>query len=262
MNVKKFDTSLDRSIYSFPVLAFPELYSNIYVIKDGEKMVLVDCGSGMESSNQDLLAGLAALEETYGGSFKLVDMDAIFITHGHIDHFGGLPFVRRFTDAPAAVHSLDRRVLTHFEERVLVASRLLETFLQRAGVPDEKQTELIEMYLFAKGVYQSTPVEIIFKEGYLEDFGIEVIHVPGHCPGQVCLRIDDILLSADHVLSYTTPHQSPESITNHMGLDHYLQSLDKIAAVEGIRLGLGGHEEPILDLAARIEEIKGVHEGR
>jgi hypothetical protein len=47
--------------------------------------------------------------------------------------------------------------------------------------------------------------------------GIEVYHVPGHCPGQVCLQVDDILLTADHVLAYTTPHQAPESITSNTG---------------------------------------------
>jgi len=229
METNRFITSEGREIFSFPARAFPGLISNIYVISDGETKIMVDSGSGMDSSNQDLINGLQSLSDTFGQPFSLTDMDAIFITHGHIDHFGGLPFVRQQTDAPIAVHPLDRRVLTHYEERVLVASRLLETFLQRAGVPSENRQDLMAMYLFAKGIYRSTKVDILLEEGDSGAYGIEVYHVPGHCPGQV---------------------------------DHFLDSLDRIAALDGVRLGLGGHEDPMPDVAARIGEIKKVHEDR
>jgi glyoxylase-like metal-dependent hydrolase (beta-lactamase superfamily II) len=261
-SIDRFQTSAGRNIYTFPVRAFPGLVANIYVISDDESQILVDCGSGMDKSNQDLLDGLQALSDKYSQPFQLSTMSAVFVTHGHIDHFGGLPFVRQYTNAPIAVHSLDRRVLTHYEERVLVASRLLDTFLQRAGVPSEGRESLMSMYLFAKGVYRSTAVEILLREGESRPDGIGIHHVPGHCPGQVCLLVDDILITADHVLSFTTPHQAPESITNNMGLGHFLASLDKIAALDGISLALGGHEDPMPDFKGRIEEIKKVHEDR
>jgi glyoxylase-like metal-dependent hydrolase (beta-lactamase superfamily II) len=188
--VSRYLTSSGCKIYAFPVRAFPELVANIYFISDGQQRILVDCGSGMERSNRDLLAGLKAIEERYGEPAGLEKLSAILITHGHIDHFGGLPFVREYNQAPIGVHLLDRRILSHYEDRVVVASRLLENFLKRAGV-----------------------------------------------------------LASDHVLSRTTPHQAPESITNNMGLGHYLDSLDKIQALDGIRLALGGHEEAMDDLS-------------
>ena len=260
--IDSFHTSVGRVIYTFPVRAFPGLVANIYVISDGDSQVLVDCGSGMDKSNQDLLEGLQALSDKFGQPFQLSTMSAVFITHGHIDHFGGLPFVRQYSDAPIAVHSLDRRVLSNYEERVLVASRLLDTFLQRAGVPPEGRMKLMSMYLFAKGVYRSTEVDFLLGEGESRPYGIGIHHVPGHCPGQVCLLVDDILITADQVLSFTTPHQAPESITNNMGLGHYLSSLDKIATLDGVNLALGGHEDPMPDFRGRIEEIKQVHEDR
>jgi len=88
---------------------------------------------------------------------------------------------------------------------------------------------------------------------------MEFIHTPGHCPGQVCIRLGDVLLSADHVLARTTPHQAPESITHSMGLGHYADSLRKLLRFSGIRLALGGHEEPIGDLYGRIEAIRASH---
>ena len=260
--VDKFTTGDSRCIYCFRVEAFPALIANIYVIDDGSKLTLVDCGSGVENCNQEMLQGFQALQEQFGVSFGLFDIDRILITHGHMDHFGGLPFVRRYTGAPIGVHILDRRVLSNYEERVVVAAKRLETFLQRAGVDAEHRKQLMTMYLYAKGVYRSTPVQFLLDDAEAPLDGVTVYHVPGHCPGQVCLRLDDVLLTADHVLARTTPHQAPESITLNMGLSHYLDSLDKIAALDGIRLALGGHEEPMTDLCGRIRAIERLHEER
>jgi glyoxylase-like metal-dependent hydrolase (beta-lactamase superfamily II) len=264
--VQQFTTSEGRRIYSFPVRSFPGLVNNIYIISDGDKLFLVDTGSGMDSTNEELLAGVTAVAEQYE-PITLADMDAILITHGHIDHFGGLPFVRQFTNAPIGIHILDRRVISNHEERVIVASSSLNNFLESAGVSKKRRRELMQVYLFSKNYYRSMPVQFLLEEGTPTVGGMDVFHVPGHCPGQVCLRVDDVLLTADHVLSKTTPHQAPETITNNMGLGHYLASLDKIAALDGVRLALGGHEKPIgegygQDLYGRIQAIKQAHQER
>ena len=249
-------------IYSFPVQSFDRLVNNIYIIDNGEQYILVDTGSGMERTNQELLAGFTAVAEQYDPKIRLEAVSNILITHGHIDHFGGLPLVRQFTDAPIGVHVLDRRVLSNHEERVVFAARRLDIFLERSGVSAEHRTRLMQVYLFAKNYYRSTPVQFLLREGEPTVGGIEVFHVPGHCPGQVCLRLDDVLLTADHVLSKTTPHQAPESITNNMGLGHYLDSLTKMEQVDGVRLALGGHEAPMTDVYGRIQTIKESHQER
>ena len=251
-----------RIIYSFRVRSFATLVNNIYIIDGGEGLILVDCGSGMPQANAELEAGFAAVSETFGRAVSLADISTILITHGHIDHFGGLNFVRRFTDAPIGVHILDRRVLSNHEERVVFSYRRLGDFLESAGVAIGQRESLMSIYLLGKTYYQSTPIQFLLEEGRPAVGDIGVYHVPGHCPGQVCLQVDDILLTADQILSRITPHQAPESITHHMGLSHYLDSLDKIAAVPGVRLGLGGHEDPMDDVPARIEAIRQSHDDR
>lgn len=260
--VAKFETSAGRYIYTFQVEAFPTLIANIYLVDDGDRLILVDCGSGMEKSNRELLAGFEALRERFGVSFTPPDVDLILISHGHIDHFGGLALLREHTDAPVAIHRLDRRVISRYEERRLVASRRLERFLEEAGVPERQRQKMMQMYLVGKDRFHSWPVHFLLEEGTPAADGISVYHVPGHCPGQVCLRIDDVLLTADHILAHITPHQAPESITLNTGLGHYLSSLEKIARLDGIRLALGGHEAPMEDVYGRIAAIKRFHEER
>ena len=261
-DVSKYVTDDGRTIYSFSVRSFPNLIANIYVIRSGDDLVLVDCGSGMAQSNRDLLAGFTAVAERFDKTVTLSNLTKILITHGHIDHFGGLPLVRHYTEAPIGVHILDRRVISNHEERVIFASRRLDAFLEGAGVSTKTRREMMQVYLFGKNYYQSVPVQFELAEGEMAVDGIEVYHVPGHCPGQVCLRVGDVLLTADHILSRITPHQAPESITHNMGLGHYLESLTKIERLTGIRIGLGGHEEPMRDIYGRIQAIKAAHQER
>ena len=257
--VAHFRSSSGVDIYQLPMLLFPPDFTGNAYLLDGEgPLTLVDTGSGMPQSNEDLLAGFAELGERFGKSFALGDVERVIITHGHIDHFGGLKFVKTRTDAEVAIHELDRRVLTNYEERVIVATKALGIYFGRAGIEPALRQRLFNMYGFAKKHVTSIPVDINLLDEQVMD-GLEFIHAPGHCPGQVCIRLGDVLLSADHVLSRTTPHQSPESITHYMGLDHYADSLRKLLKVPGIRLALGGHEDPIDDLYARIQAIRASH---
>ena len=259
---QKFTTSAGRIIYTFPVQSFPSLVNNIYLISDGDSLILVDCGSGFAEANDQLLAGVTAVSHQFNEAISMEAVSHILITHGHIDHFGGLPLVRQFTDAPVGVHVLDRRVLSNHEERSIFSSSRLDTFLEGAGISAERRQQLMQVYLFGKQYYKSTSVQFLLEEGTPTVGDIEVFHVPGHCPGQVCLLVDDVMLTADHVLSRITPHQAPESITNNMGLGHYLDSLTKISKVPNVRLALGGHEDPIEDVYGRTQAIKTAHDDR
>ena len=256
--VARFESSSDVRIYRVSCRAFPGLVTHVYLLLGAGPVTLVDTGSGFGESTADLLAGLESVRRDFGESAGPDAIERILITHGHHDHFGGLVQFRGRVTAQVGIHPLDRWVLNAYEERLIVATQGIRAFLQRAGCPPSKEETLVGQYLSTKKDVRSQHVDFLLEDGGTLD-GLEFIHVPGHCPGQVCIRVGDILLTADHVLPRTTPHQSPESITASTGLRHYLESLEKIGRLEGIRLCLGGHEDPFTGLRERTVAIRDDH---
>jgi glyoxylase-like metal-dependent hydrolase (beta-lactamase superfamily II) len=256
--VERFVSGSGVRIYRISGEAFPGLVGHIYLVLEAGPPTLVDTGSGYAQCTDQLLAGLEAVRTDFAEPVSLTDIRRILLTHGHIDHIGGLAHLQARTGAQVGIHALDRRNVTAYEERVVVTTKLLRVYLEQAGVEPDTQTALMAMYGFFKKNVHSSSVDFVLVDGQEID-GIRVIHTPGHCPGQICLAVGDVLLSSDHILPQTTPHQAPESITAYTGLGHYFESLEKVRRISGLRLTLGGHEEPIYDIYRRIDEIRSSH---
>lgn len=249
-------------IYGFRVETFPGHFNNIYLILDGPHSTLFDVGSGLPDSNAGLDATMHEMRERFGESIRLEQVQYVVISHSHMDHFGHVGYFVRDTAAHVSVHELDARVLQNFEERIVIAGKDLRVFMERAGVKPQARAALEEMYRFSKSFFKSIRVDRVLKDRDRIVNGYVVHHVPGHCPGQICLQVDDVLLTADHVLSRITPHQSPASITPFCGLELYLASLEKIRQMPGVNLALPGHEAVIAELVPRIDAITAHHQRR
>jgi len=256
--IREWHTSGGASIFRLPLEAFPGFWAYAYLVHTAEGWALIDAGSGVDASNEDLDEGLRAV----GVPWERLRL--VLLTHGHIDHFGGLNFVRRRApQARIGVHELDRRTVTNYEERLAVVARRLRAFLLEAGVRPQRVDDLLGLYLSLKTFFQSETVDFTYEAVGMALGPFRFLHLPGHCPGQVAIRLDDVLFVGDHVLSDISPHQAPESLTLYTGLGHYLASLGALAAwTSGVRLTLGGHQRPIEDIRARIEAIRQVHRER
>ncbi len=261
--VQIFESNQGARIAQLPLNAFPDFWVYAYVALADDYRVLIDTGSGFYNNNQSLVQGMKNAGEILGECLRFSDLTHILITHGHIDHFGGLPFVRQQTSAKIGVHELDRQNLTHTEQRLAIAARRLKTFLIEAGIDEDETGELVEIYKLTKLDYVPGPVDFTFEAEGMRLGPFEMFHTPGHCAGQVLIRLHDILFSGDHILAEISPHQAPEQIMQHTGLSHYLQSLQASQRwANGIRLTLGGHNDPITDLQTRIGEIQAIHQER
>ena len=261
--VMSFHTAGGGSIYQIPVEVFPGFWGFVYLVLYEDFRVLIDTGSGFGDSNAHLSEGFRQAADLAGQPLELSDLSHVLITHGHIDHFGGLNYVRAHTDALLGVHELDRRIITNYEERLTVVARRLEEYLTEAGTSEENRADLLRMYRFTKALFHSVPVDFTYEAVGMRVGPFLVHHVPGHSAGHVVLRLHDILFSGDHVLEGTSPHQAPERLTLSTGLEHYLQSLKSLEPIaKEVTLTLGGHKKPITDLSSRLKDISDLHAER
>jgi glyoxylase-like metal-dependent hydrolase (beta-lactamase superfamily II) len=89
-----------------------------------------------------------------------------------------------------------------------------------------------------------------------------MVHTPGHTVDHLCAWDPETgtLLTGDHVLPSITPHVSGVSKAD--SLKSYLSTLDLVAQLEGVKLGLPAHGHPFTDVPGRVAAIKEHHQER
>jgi len=258
-----FETTSGARIFRIPMNVFPDLWAYAYLILVAGSIVLIDTGSGFGDSNAHLELGFDQASRAAGRTIRFEDLTHILITHGHIDHFGGLGFLRDRTNALIGIHELDLGNLANYEERVAIAENRLKAYLVEAGIPLDQREGILNMYRLNKMLSHSVKVDFTYEAKGMRLGSFEMLHVPGHCAGHVVIRLHEVLFSGDHVLGRISPHQSPERLTLYTGLGHYLDSLALLEKwTEGPILTLPGHDDPISDLPSRLAEIRKVHTDR
>lgn len=246
-----FETSSGGKIHRLPLQVFPKFWAYAYVLQLEGQNILIDTGSGADISHEDLLNGF------HQAGLKPSDLTHILLTHAHIDHYGGLSKLKPLTDAKIGCHELDVQTVSYHDARLALIGRRLASYLTETGLAEDTRDSLLSIYRFTKAIYQSTPVDFTYDEIKDHVPVLELIHLPGHCPGHVAMRVDDVIFCGDMVVEGVIPHLAPESINPYGGLDHYLESLDRLQKwAGGARLILNGHDEPMPDLHGNVRATR------
>jgi len=256
--VGKFVSNIGVRVYQIPCQVFETLSARVYLLLGDGPPTLVDAGSSLKFSVRQILDGVERVRTEFGENVRFGDIRRILITHGHIDHIGGLPELLENAQAEVAVHPLDRAAIVSPREHTVVGISRMAAFLERAGVDGPRRADLLRISPYSGRLPDGIVVEHNLEDGEMLD-GLRIIHTPGHSPGHVCIGVGNLLLSGDHILARTLPHQWTESAAPYTGLGRYLESLDKIAKIPGFELTLAAHEATITDVYRRIETIRTSH---
>ena len=130
----------------------------------------------------DESSGRAVLVDPGDEGGRLVEMvqaagarlDAIWLTHAHIDHIGAINHVRATWDVPVHLHPLDLPYYTH------LSARAADMYGVPWDQPDAVTNALANGDVLPCGTLEFT-----------------VMHVPGHSPGHVSFNAPGVALSGD-----------------------------------------------------------------
>jgi glyoxylase-like metal-dependent hydrolase (beta-lactamase superfamily II) len=231
---------------------------NCYVLADGDRVTIVDCGVWRPDLPD---GGLAALEAGLeGAGYALRDVSRVMVTHAHIDHYGLAGRLMELTGAELSMHAMTDLDCEKYRHPDTARARRRDTY-EDHGVPASERMDLVD-HLTRWLPYLHSVVEASRRLRGGEELAIggdrwEVVHTPGHSLGHVCLwsPARGLLLSGDHLLPSITPPVTFERGFDADPLRSYLESL-RLIAERRPRLVYPGHGTPFGDAVGRIEAIR------
>lgn len=200
---------------------------NVFLIEDGRDLILID--TGLPGNADKVLAAIAQLGREPG------DLKHLILTHAHADHIGSAAALAAATGAQTWMHPLDVPI---------AEGRERDRPITPAPNPLMKAMHLV-MSLAKPAPVAPVTINHPMGDGDVLSLagGLTVIHVPGHCAGQVAIlwRGRDVLFVADccgHLFGLGEP-------LGYEDREEGLRSQRKLAGLD-FEIACFGHGKPIL----------------
>ena len=175
-------TQLTRDIAIMPGLV------NVYILQTDDGLVILD--TGFPGRAQKILNAVSSLGKSPS------DVRHMVLTHCHPDHIGSAATLQRATGATVWAHPLDAPMME-------AGTTMREPMCPSPGLRNQ-----ILARLLAGRVARVEPVKVdrYLEEGQSPAFApdMTVIHLPGHCQGQIALlwhRHGGVLFPADSCIN-------------------------------------------------------------
>jgi glyoxylase-like metal-dependent hydrolase (beta-lactamase superfamily II) len=234
---------------TFP-LPHPPGHVHGYLLRGDDGWTLVDTGLAVPGY-EERLAGLVATLEA--------PVVRIAVTHFHPDHVGGAGPAAAATGARVHQGARDYAQCEQVwgdERWPSVVADWFGAHGVPAAITDELRRQGPAYGAFIRFARDPEPLEEGGRVG-----GWEVVELPGHADGHVCLLREGRLVAGDHLLPGISPAVGlyPESRPDPLG--DYLRSLARTVELAP-RLVYPGHGDPIADPVGRARELIEHHRRR
>lgn len=171
--------------------AVGDVYS--YLIKD-EKIVLVDTGQYTDEAYECVRHHLSQQQLT------IEDIDEIWLTHGHPDHYGQAARLADRAGATIFGHPLERSNFGGNDD-----GELFKDFFLVHNIPEDFTRQMIDQLDWLQQFQRAIDPQWIRDGDVLTSGALSatVCHTPGHAPGHVAYKTDrNIIFGGDLLLGH------------------------------------------------------------
>jgi len=235
---------------------------NLWLLEEPGGYALVDTGMATAAAREiwDRLAATLLAQRP---------LTRILLTHLHPDHSGLAAWLQQRFEIPvwtSAATLAQLQMLLAETTPEQLAQRL--AFFARHGVePIEEMAASVGARGYQESVAGLPQVERLLRDGERTPIGArswEWLETGGHAHGHLCLhsvQSGSVLIAGDQVLPTISPNVGLTPLTPDPNpLATYLESLERLSALDAKTLVLPSHGRPFVGLAARAGEIRQHHE--
>ena len=240
-----------------PLPKSPLKWLNSYIVKGGDKFLIIDTGFNCEECLNAMVTNLQKL----GVDLNKTD---IFITHLHVDHMGLAGTLAR-KSSKVYFNEQEARIINARED-VLKKDwqKILDVYVANGFDAEGARLSLKSHPAHKYGLQRRIDFATV-KDGdtiVIGDFHFRCVSTPGHSPGHMSLYEANkkILVAGDHILFDITPNIA-YWLEMEDALGQYLANLEKVNALD-VKLVLTGHRRLIHDLRGRVRELEEHHRSR